>query len=91
MLPSSVWDADALCLEYPDLPWFQKQGQKIDEAKAVCGRCPVRTECLAFALERHIEHGIWGGTSPPERRALAKAGATAELVRESGGAWFLAS
>lgn len=30
------------------------------EALAVCDRCPVRKECLAWALA-HEEHGVWGG------------------------------
>ncbi|GGS91404.1 hypothetical protein GCM10010270_74430 [Streptomyces violaceus] len=39
-------------------------------AKAICTSCPVRTECLAHALEHRTEHGIWGGMTERERRAL---------------------
>lgn len=31
------------------------------EAKALCARCPVVTDCLSAALTRSEEHGIWGG------------------------------
>jgi hypothetical protein len=32
---------------------------EIQRAKAVCAACPVRAECLAFALETHQDYGIW--------------------------------
>lgn len=41
-------------------------------AKAVCGRCPVQTECLGWALRVGEPDGIWGGTNPDERRALRR-------------------
>jgi WhiB family transcriptional regulator, redox-sensing transcriptional regulator len=49
-----------------------------DEAKAYCfgpdGRhpCPVRKECLLWAIEADEEHGIWGGQSHRERNALKR-------------------
>jgi WhiB family redox-sensing transcriptional regulator len=49
-----------------------------DAAKAICkGRdlrppCPVRTECLIYAIEREEEHGIFGGASHRERNALVR-------------------
>ena len=39
-------------------------------AKAICRTCDVREECLAYALEIAEPHGIWGGLSELERRAL---------------------
>ncbi|MFE7559147.1 WhiB family transcriptional regulator [Kitasatospora sp. NPDC057500] len=42
-----------------------------EEAKAVCGRCPVSRQCLERALEAPVE-GIWGGTTEAERRALRR-------------------
>jgi WhiB family transcriptional regulator, redox-sensing transcriptional regulator len=41
-------------------------------ARAICRRCPVRAECLSFALETVQDHGVWGGTSEDERRALRR-------------------
>lgn len=46
--------------------------RQVIEAKAVCAGCPVRSACLAFALERDLE-GVWGGTTEDERRALRAA------------------
>jgi hypothetical protein len=36
-----------------------------------CNFCPVRPECLLYAL-LYNEHGYWGGTDTAERRKLSK-------------------
>lgn len=41
-------------------------------AKAVCARCPVVEECLAYALAAGERYGIWGGLNADERRALKR-------------------
>ncbi|WP_031016800.1 WhiB family transcriptional regulator [Streptomyces sp. NRRL S-1314] len=43
-----------------------------EQAKAVCRRCPVRKQCLEWALETGQSIGVWGGTSETERRALKR-------------------
>ncbi|WP_424894351.1 WhiB family transcriptional regulator [Streptomyces sp. SAI-124] len=48
------------------------EGAAQNKAKAICTGCPVRTECLAYALDLRIEHGIWGGMTERERRALLR-------------------
>jgi WhiB family transcriptional regulator, redox-sensing transcriptional regulator len=40
--------------------------KQIAEAKAICTGCPVRRQCLEFAL-RTRAHGIWGGLTELER------------------------
>jgi WhiB family redox-sensing transcriptional regulator len=42
------------------------------EAKKVCRRCPVVTDCLAWALDEGLPFGIAGGTTADERRELNK-------------------
>jgi WhiB family transcriptional regulator, redox-sensing transcriptional regulator len=42
------------------------------QAKAVCHRCPVASDCLAWALQSGQGDGIWGGMSEDERRALKR-------------------
>ena len=41
-------------------------------AKSVCRRCPIMTECLAFALHTGDDWAILGGTTPTERRAMKR-------------------
>ena len=45
---------------------------QIEEAKAVCRRCPVMEECLQWALEMGEDAGVWGGLSEDERRRLRR-------------------
>jgi len=54
----------------PDRLFVQGAAQR--EAKIVCNPCPVRVQCLAEALDRRIEFGIWGGMTERERRALLR-------------------
>jgi WhiB family redox-sensing transcriptional regulator len=45
---------------------------QIDEAKAVCRRCPVTEQCWRWALESGQDFGVWGGLSEAERRAMQR-------------------
>lgn len=40
----------------------------VRDAKRVCGGCPVRSDCLTYALTNDEDTGIWGGLTPEERR-----------------------
>lgn len=40
-------------------------------AKAVCSACPVRVECLKWALNHRERLGVWGGLTERERQVLA--------------------
>lgn len=41
-------------------------------ARGICGGCPVRSECLDFALAIGERYGIWGGLLPKERRRIRR-------------------
>jgi WhiB family transcriptional regulator, redox-sensing transcriptional regulator len=65
------WTGQAACRATdPDALFVQGAAQ--NRAKAVCLSCPVRTECLADALDNRIEFGVWGGMTERERRALLR-------------------
>ncbi|MFJ9131272.1 WhiB family transcriptional regulator [Streptomyces sp. NPDC102340] len=53
---------------------------EIDEAKAVCGSCPVVRQCLEWALNAGAVEGIWGGTTEAERRAMRRCRASGHRV-----------
>ena len=40
------------------------------QAKAICADCPVRVECLTWALEVREAHGVWGGASEGDRKQM---------------------
>jgi WhiB family redox-sensing transcriptional regulator len=42
------------------------------KAKLICSTCPVRIECLEYALRIREPHGVWGGLNELERRLLLK-------------------
>ena len=78
MTMSMNWRDDAACLDVdPDL--FFPIGttgpalDQIDEAKRICLACPVRNQCLAWALDLEAASGIWGGTTDDERHAMREA------------------
>ena len=57
-------------------------GQRQEEkARAFCGRCQVRPQCLAFALATSQAHGVWGGTTEDERRRWRQARPQAEATQ----------
>ena len=44
-------------------------GEKEKEirAKKICGECPVREDCLDYAVDYSLGYGIWAGMTPGER------------------------
>ena len=65
------WAVKALCNQTrPDELFVRGAAQ--NRAKQMCAGCPVRTECLAEALDNQIEWGVWGGMTERERRALLR-------------------
>jgi WhiB family redox-sensing transcriptional regulator len=80
---SDDWRHRALCAgaDDPEL-WYPTGGQhatgpariayyrQVQAAKAICHRCPVRVQCLDFALREGIDVGIWGGATENERRKV---------------------
>lgn len=68
------WMDSAACAEVGDDFWFPEQGESLSPqtrlAKSICHGCPVRLECLDYALEHKERYGIFGGLSERERRNL---------------------
>jgi WhiB family redox-sensing transcriptional regulator len=55
----------------PDI-FFPEDRKAVRDAVAICATCPVRPECLEYALETDIRYGIWGGTTEKQRRRLVR-------------------
>lgn len=66
------WMRDAACRELPETTFFPSLGEPSEPARAVCARCLVRHDCLAYALEHDERHGVWGGLSTRERTAMRR-------------------
>jgi WhiB family transcriptional regulator, redox-sensing transcriptional regulator len=63
------WAERALCAQADPDAWFPYKGQRGLAAIATrtCGRCPVRPQCLDYALSGA---DTWGGTIPQQRDRL---------------------
>lgn len=55
-----------------DDPWFAEVGcsEQTASARRICLQCPVRERCMDFALTHRVEHGVWGATTPRQRRRM---------------------
>lgn len=70
------WQIDATCAQSENkksIDWFfSKEPKEKYDAKNLCFGCPVRGQCLQWALEHRQIWGIWGGKDEVEiRRALS--------------------
>lgn len=73
-----VWRDLAACKSADPNLFFPERGQDVGPAKRICRDCPVREECLDFALSKRIKEGVWGGTSERQRRTMRPARPTAQ-------------
>ncbi len=66
------WFDDAACRDADTDVFFPKSDADAEAAKAICAVCPVREECLEFAVETRPSDGVWGGLTPIERHRLIR-------------------
>jgi WhiB family redox-sensing transcriptional regulator len=79
------WQAHTACtpddtdLFYPD---SAESPAAYAAAREICAACPVRTDCLEWAMELGDPHGMWGGLTGRERQRLAQQrGTTMQQLR----------
>ena len=72
--PNWGWQDDAACRGKEVVLFFGPDGERQPErdirerkAKVVCASCPVRAECLGYAVSRPEKYGTWGGLNEDER------------------------
>ena len=78
LITRGYWRSAAACRSADPELFFPisdsgKSLEQVAEAKAICAGCPVRNECLAFALRTGQVYGIWGGTTTHERASHGEA------------------
>lgn len=79
-----TWQRHAACTNAPLYLFFPPSGfhaaDHVAEAKAICAECPVRSDCLDYALAVEAttgrgwvgRYGVWGGLTAQERKALTR-------------------
>lgn len=68
------WRDDAACLGADPKLFFPDSKYVEPKAEALCASCPVRIECLVFAIENKIEFGTWGGHGVNARKRIKRRG-----------------
>lgn len=68
------WREQAACIGADHDAFFpmSEDVEAVADAKAACFSCPVRDDCLQFALATNQTEGIWGGHTPTERRRIRR-------------------
>lgn len=66
------WMQHAACLHADVDLFFPTKGGSPDAAKRVCARCPVRLQCINYALADESLVGVWGGLTDRERREIRR-------------------
>lgn len=62
------WRTRGRCLQVDAEVFFPVESPA--EAVAICQSCVVRSACLAAALDAGDVDGVWGATTPEERRPM---------------------
>lgn len=78
----NAWRTKGACQTVDPETFFPVPMAPVDSAIELCGRCPVAGACLAWALSVGDCHGVWGGTTARERRAMLLAWRTEEQAEE---------
>ena len=79
----TAWRTRGVCQSVDPETFFPAPTEAADAAIELCGRCVVQGACLAWALEVGDCHGVWGGTTARERRAMVVAWRTPEQPDEA--------
>ena len=66
------WRQHAACRGIDPDVFYPPSDEEAEEAKAICGICPVRTPCLEHALANRERDGVWGGATERERRRIIR-------------------
>lgn len=69
-IEAPAWIRDAACGGMDVNEFFPDGGAPSTRAVRVCNACPVRFECLGWALDNREEFGLWGGLTPSQRQRL---------------------
>lgn len=66
------WMERARCRDVKPEVFFPSDGLGVLVAQRYCAQCPVKAQCLDYALENRIQHGVWGGESERARRRIGR-------------------
>ncbi|MEU6709940.1 WhiB family transcriptional regulator [Nonomuraea sp. NPDC046802] len=93
--PDWEWQRRAACRGQSLVLFFGYEGERQPQkdirerkAKEICAQCPVRVECLDYALSRPEKHGVWSLTederSSERRRRMRRAAMAGVTAADQG-------
>ena len=72
-LTINAWREKRACAGMATANFFPQTRGIAKKTIAVCDECPVKWDCLNYAVINGIEHGIWGGTTESQRIHVIRA------------------
>lgn len=71
---SSPFDGTQLCTTYSTDIFYPEEYEEanVAQAKTICNDCWIKDKCLAYALSTNEKEGVWGGTTPIERKRIRR-------------------
>ena len=71
-MKKGTWTDQAACRGTDTEIFFPANADEEAEALSICATCPVRAQCLEYAVRNKEIYGIWGGTTPDQRRRIRR-------------------
>ena len=71
-MKKGAWTERAACRGTDTEIFYPVTPDEEAEALSICATCPVRAQCLDYAIRNRETYGIWGGTTPDQRRRIRR-------------------
>ncbi|HEV3354445.1 MAG TPA: WhiB family transcriptional regulator [Acidimicrobiales bacterium] len=71
-MKKGTWTDSAACRGTDTEIFYPANAEEEAEALSICATCPVRAQCLDYAIRNRETYGIWGGTTPEQRRRIRR-------------------
>jgi WhiB family redox-sensing transcriptional regulator len=78
-----TWMRNADCRGANATAFFPSDGLGVEAVQRVCAACPVRVECLEYALANRLDYGVWGGASERQRQRMLRERRTPSIAHTS--------
>ena len=71
-MKKGTWTAEAACRGTDTEIFYPVTADEEAEALSICATCPVRAQCLDYAIRNREAYGVWGGMTPEQRRRIRR-------------------
>ena len=71
-MKKGTWTDQAACRGTDTEIFYPVTPDEEAEALSICATCPVRAQCLDYAIRNRENYGIWGGATPEQRRRMRR-------------------